>query len=103
MVELLVLATLAFSAFVVIAVLGSVFGMVLWLVFLPFRIIGWLFHGFAWLLAIPFVAVFALVAAVVLGAGMIMFLLPVLPFVLLALFAVWLVRRNQRSAATAAR
>ena len=102
MVELLVLGTLAFAALVVFAVLASVFGLVMWLLFLPFRIIGWLFHGFALLLAIPFVAIFGVVAIVVFGAGMLMFLFPFLPFALLALGAWWLVRRTRRLAATVA-
>ena len=102
MVELLVLGTLAFAALVVFAVLASVFGLVMWLVLLPFRIIGWLFHGFALLLAIPFVAIFGVIAFLVFGAGMLMFLLPFLPFALLALGAWWLVRRSRRPAATVA-
>jgi hypothetical protein len=99
-VELLVLGSLAFAMVVVFAVLASVFGLVLWLVFLPFRILGWLIKGVALLVALPFVAVFGVVAFVALGAGMLMFLLPFLPFALLVLGAWWLVRRTQRSAAS---
>lgn len=102
MVELMVLGTLAFAAIVVFGVLASVFGMVLWLISLPFRIVGWLFHGIAFLFALPFVAVFVVIAMLVLGGAMLMFLVPLLPIVLIALGAWWLVRRNQRSAATAA-
>ncbi len=101
MVELLVLGTLAFAAFVAFAVLASVLGLVVWLVFLPFRIVGWLFHGFALLLALPFVALFGVIAVLVFGAGMLMFLLPFVPIALVALGAWWLVRRTQRSAASA--
>jgi len=95
------LLAFAISAVVVLAVLASVFGMVLWLVFLPFRIFGWLLRGFALLVAIPFVAVFGVVAVAVLGIGALMFMLPFLPLALLALGAVWLVRRNRRSVASA--
>ncbi|MEK7824173.1 MAG: hypothetical protein AAB290_03935 [Candidatus Eisenbacteria bacterium] len=100
MAELLVLGALAFAAVVVFAVLASVFGLVLWLVFLPFRILGWMIKGLALLVALPFVAVFGVVALVALGAGMLMFLLPFLPLALLALGAWWLVRRTRRSAAS---
>lgn len=100
--ELLVLGSLAFAAVVVFAVLASVFGLVLWLVFLPFRIMGWLIKGIALLVALPFVAVFGVVALVALGAGMLMFMLPFLPFALLALSAWWLVRRTRRPAASVA-
>ena len=103
MVELVVLGTLAFAAIVVFGVLASVFGLVMWLVFLPFRIIGWLVQGAAFLLALPFVAIFGVIAFLALGAGLLMFLVPLFPFVLIALGAWWLVRRNQRSAATVTR
>jgi hypothetical protein len=99
-VEFLTLGVLAFAAVVVIAVLASVFGLVMWLVFLPFRLVGWLLHGFAMILALPFVAIFGVVAFLVLGAGVAMFLLPFLPLALLALGAWWLVRRSRRSVAS---
>ena len=102
MVELLILGALAFAAIVVFGVLASVFGVVMWLIFLPFRIIGWLFHAIALLFALPFVAIFGVIAVLVFGAGMLMFLVPFFPIVLVALGAWWLVRRNQRSAATVA-
>ena len=103
MVELLILGALAFSAIVVFGVLASVFGLVMWLIFLPFRIIGWLFSAVAFLFAIPFVAAFGVIALLVFGGAMLMFLVPFLPIVLLVLGAVWLVRRNQRAAAAVAR
>ena len=95
--EFLVLGVLAFSALLVLAVLGSVFGMVMWLLFLPFRIIGWLLHIAGFLLAIPFVLVFGLIALLALGAGVLMFLVPLFPLALLIAGAIWLVRRNRRS------
>lgn len=103
MAEMVILAALAFTALVVFVVLASVFGLVMWLIFLPFRIIGWLFHGIALLFALPFAAFFGLIAALALGAGMLMFLIPLLPIALIALGAWWLVRRNRRSAAAVAR
>ena len=102
MVELVVLVTLAFAAVVVFGVLASVFGLVMWLIFLPFRIMGWLFHGIALLFALPFVAIFGVIAALALGAGMLVFLVPFFPIALIALGAWWLVRRNRRSAASVA-
>lgn len=103
MVELVVLATLAFTAILVFGLLASVFGLVMWLIFLPFRIIGWLLQGVAFLFALPFIAIFGVIAFIALGAGMLMFLIPFLPIALIALGAWWLVRRNQRSAATVTR
>ena len=103
MVEFLILASLALAVIVVFGVVASVFGLVLWLIFLPFRIMGWIFKGFALLLAVPFVAVFGVIAFLVFGAGMLVFLFPLLPIALLAVLAWWLVRRNRQSAATVAR
>lgn len=100
MVELLVFGSLAFAAFVVLSVLASVFGLLAWLISLPFRILGWLFSGTLMLLAVPFVLVFVVLGLVVFSAGVLFFLLPALPIVLLAWGAWWLVKRNQRSAAT---
>jgi len=96
--ELLVLAALAFAAIVVFGVLASVFSIVMGLIALPFRIVGWLLHGALALLAIPFLIVFAIVAVVVFGAGMLFMFVPALPIVALAFLAFWLVRRNQRHA-----
>ncbi len=98
MVEFMVLAALAFTVFIVFSVLASV----LWFVFLPFRILGWVLKGLACLVALPFVAIFGVLAFLVLGAGMLVFFVPFLPFALIALGAWWLVRRNRRATATVA-
>ena len=98
-VELLVLGVLAFAAVVVFAVLLSVLGSVLWLVALPFRILGWALKGLALLIALPFVALFGLLAFVVMGGGMLVFLAPFIPLALIALGASWLVRRSRVAAA----
>lgn len=99
--ELLVLGALAFAAIVVLAVLGSVFGMVMWLVFLPFRVVGWMLRALGVLLALPFVAIFGVIALLALGAGLVMFLVPLLPLALVIAGAIWLVRRNRRAASGA--
>jgi hypothetical protein len=99
-VEILVLGVLALTAVFFFTVLTSVLGMVLWAIFLPFKILGWMLKGAALLLAIPFIAVFGLVAFLVLGAGMLVFFVPFLPFVLIALGAWWLVGRKRGSTAS---
>lgn len=100
MVELLTLGSLAFAAMVVVGVLASVFGTVIWMVFVPFKLLGWMLRGLGLLLFLPVVAIFGVVAVVVLGAGVLMFLLPFLPLALLAAGAWWLVRRVGGSGAT---
>ncbi|MBI1797821.1 MAG: hypothetical protein HY076_08075 [Candidatus Eisenbacteria bacterium] len=101
MIAFMVLAALAFAAVVVFSVLASVFGLVFHLVFLPFRLVAWALKGLALVLVLPFVALFGVIAFVALGAGMLMFLFPVIPFALIALGAWWLVRRRHHPAASA--
>ena len=93
MVEFVALAAVAFTAVVVLTVLASVFSLVVWLVFLPFRVMGWAFKALALVFALPFIALFGILGFVVFGAGMLVFLVPILPFVLIACAAWWLVRR----------
>lgn len=100
MVEFIVFAATALTVVFVLAVVASVFGVVLWAVFLPFRILGWLFQGLLLLLALPFLLLFGVFGFAVFGAGMLLFLLPVVPFVLIALGAWWLVRRRPPSTVT---
>ena len=101
MIELIIMAVLAFAAIVVVSVLGSVFSLVLGLVVLPFRIVGWGLKALAFVLALPFLALFGVIGFAFLGAGMLVFLLPAVPFALIAFAAWWLVRRAApRSRAT---
>jgi hypothetical protein len=94
MVELIVFASLLFTALIVVASLAAAASAVLWVVFLPFRILGWVLHGLAFLLTLPFLIAFGFLAAILGGFGLLLFALPVLPFVLIAWGAWWLVRRR---------
>lgn len=94
MIELFVLAALGFTALIVIGALVSVFSLVGWFLWLPFKIIGWLFRGVALLIALPFV----LLAVVLGGFGMllgvgVLFLPLLLPFAMIGGFLWWLFRR----------
>ena len=100
MVEFIIFAVMALTVLLVCTLLASVFGLVLWMVFLPFRIMGWILQAFALLLMLPIIAVVGLFGFAVVGAGVLMFLLPVIPFVLIALGAWWLVRRKPASTAS---
>lgn len=68
MLELFVLAGLAFTALIVMGVLISVFSVVGWFLWLPFKIIGWLLRGVGLLIALPFI----LLAVVLGGFGMLL-------------------------------
>ena len=95
MIELLVLGALAVGAMVVFCALASVAAMIGWLVWLPFRMIGWMFKGVALLITLPFLLLAGVAAVVFFGFGLVVFFLPLLPFALITLFVVWLMRRRQ--------
>jgi hypothetical protein len=94
------LLAVGLAAFVLIAVLGAIGGLValvLWLVMLPFRILGFAFKLVGALLMLPFL----LLGGLLLGIPLLFaLLLPALPSVLLARLVWWLVRRGDRSTAT---
>jgi hypothetical protein len=99
-IELFVLGALAFAALIVIGTLVSVFSLVGWFLWLPFKIIGWLFKGMAMLIALPFL----LLAAVLGGFGLllsvgVLFIPLLLPFAMIGAFIWWLFRRRTAPAA----
>jgi hypothetical protein len=98
------LLAVGLAAFVVIAVLGAIGGLValvLWLVMLPFRILGFAFKLLGALLMLPFLALGGVLLAVLVGVPLLFtLLLPALPIVLLAWLVWWLVHRGDRSTAT---
>ena len=97
---MLELLAVGLAAFVLIAVLGAIGGLValvLWLVMLPFRILGFAFKLIGALLMLPLLLLGGLLVGVPLLLAV---LLPALPIVLLAWLVWWLVRRGDRSTAT---
>ena len=92
MIELIVVAAVAFAALLVVGVLAAGLS----LIFLPFQILGWIFKGLGLLLFIPLMLVFAFVGVMVFGVGMAFFLVPLVPLVLV----VWLLWRALRRPAT---
>ena len=102
MVELVVFAALAFTALIVVGVLISVFSVVGWFLWLPFKILGWVLKLVAMMFALPFILIACLIGgfAVIMGTGFM--LIPLFPFLLLA-GVVWLLLRGRRPASTQAR
>ena len=88
MIELIVLAALAFAALLVVGALAAGLS----LIFLPFQIMGWIFKGLGLLLFIPLILVFAFVGVMVFGVGLAFFLVPFIPLALV----VWLLWRALR-------
>lgn len=93
-IELLVLGALAFAALVVVGVLLSVFSVVGWFLWLPFRMIGWLFKGIGLLFALPFLMLAGLLGGfgLLLGAGVLF--LPLFPLFLVGGLLWWLFGRR---------
>ena len=101
MVELIVLAALAFAALIVIGVLLSVFSVVGWFLWLPFKIIGWAFRLVGLMFALPFILIACTLGgfALLLGAGFMV--LPLLPLLALGGLGWWLFKDRGRHASQA--
>lgn len=82
---------LGLTTLMIMAVVGLVvagFSLVMWIVLLPFRFLGLVFKGLGLLFALPFMLLFGAIGALIFGLGAFVFLVPFLPFVLLA-FLLW--------------
>ncbi len=99
MIELLVLGCLAVAAVAVIGSLGLVFGLLGFLITLPFRILGAVFHVLGALLSLPFLLIAGVigVGAVAIGliGGLVGLLVPLLPFLLIGAAVYWLFFRRR--------
>lgn len=94
MLELFVVAGLAFAALIVIGVLISVFSVVGWFLWLPFKIIGWALRAVGLLIALPFILIAVLLGGfgMLLGAGVLMF--PLVPLFAIGAFIWWLLHKR---------
>ena len=85
---------LGLAGLLVVGLLGAVVSIVLWAVVLPFKLLGLVFRGIGVLLALPFMLAIGILGAVLFGAGMLVFLIPALPLVLVVTVIWWLMRRR---------
>jgi len=92
--ELVVLAGLAFATLIVVGVLISVFSVVGWFLWLPFKIIGWMLRGVGLLIAFPFILLACLLGGfgILLGAGVL--LVPLFPLAAVGAILWWLFHRR---------
>jgi hypothetical protein len=100
MLELFALGVVLFVGLAVAGVLWAALSLVGWILFLPFKLLGLVFKGFAFLFALPFLLLAGFIGVLCFGAGLLVFMVPVLPFALLAVGAWLLLRRRPRSTAT---
>lgn len=103
--EFFILVPLALAGLLLAAVFAFLFPLLGFVLLLPFRILGWLIGLLGWMLLLPILLVGsvlgigALVVATLVGGTL--FLVPLVPFALLALGIAWLVRRSSHRAAHA--
>ena len=100
MVELVVLAGLAFAALIVVGALLSVFSVVGWFLWLPFKILGWAFRLVGLLVVLPFVLIACFLGGfgVLLSAGVL--LIPLLPVFAICGGLWWLLRPRRPALST---
>ena len=96
MVELVVLAAVAFTALIVVGVLVSVFSVVGWFLWLPFKILGWVLRLVGLLFALPFILIACVLGGFGLLLGTSVMMLPLLPLVALGGLAWWLFRGGRQ-------
>ena len=99
MLGLLVLGVLGIVALAIFGVFAAVIPLVCWVLFLPFKLLGLVFRGFAFLLLLPFILLAVLVGTLVFGAGLLVFFIPALPVIGIALLVWWLMRRHPHATA----
>ena len=94
MFELIVFAGLAFTALIVVGVLISVFSVVGWFLWLPFKIIGWMLRGIGLLIALPFILLACMLGGfgLLLSAGVLV--LPFFPLVAVGAILWWLFHKR---------
>ena len=94
MFELIVFAGLTFAALIVVGVLISVFSVVGWFLWLPFKIIGWFLRGIGLLIALPFILLACMLGGfgMLLGASVLFF--PLLPLAVVGAVLWWLFHRR---------
>jgi hypothetical protein len=101
MLELLVVGFVGLVLLSVFGLLAAVASMLWWAVALPFKLLALAFKAVAAVLALPFLLLFAVLGLGLFGVGLLAFLLPALPLVLIAVL-IWALfrRRERRSSAT---
>lgn len=90
MVEAIIAAGLGFAALVVIGVLISVFSVVGWFLWLPFKILGWGIKLLGLLIAAPFILIALLLGGFGLMLGVGFLIIPLFPLLLLGALAWWI-------------
>jgi hypothetical protein len=97
---MLVLGLVGLAVMAVVGLFAALASLIWWVIALPFKLLAFSFKGLAALLALPFLLLFGLLGVVLFGLGMLAFMLPALPLVLVAALVWALFRRREKSSAT---
>jgi hypothetical protein len=99
--ELIVFAGLAFATLIVVGVLISVFSVVGWFLWLPFKILGWVLRGIGMMIALPFILLALMLGGfgMLLGAGVLV--LPLFPLAAIGALVWWFFHRRPQPASQA--
>lgn len=96
MAELIVVMMVGAVVLAVFGLMGAVLSLLGWVIALPFKLLALTFKGLAAILAVPFMLLFGLIGFVLFGAGILVFLIPAVPFILIALLVVALLRGRDK-------
>lgn len=100
MLEVLALGALAVAGIIIFGVLFSLGSLFLWLITFPFRLLAFVFKGLGVLLALPFILLFGILGVAIFGVGVLIFLTPAVPFLLMVWLVWWLIHRPRRERVT---
>jgi len=101
MFELLVLGFIGLVLIAGFGLLAAIASMIWWVVLLPFKLLAFAFKGLAAVLALPFLILFGVLGFALFGVGLVAFIVPALPLILIvALIVALFRRRDQKSSAT---
>ena len=97
MIEMMIAAAVGFAVLLVVGVLISVFSVVGWFLWLPFKVLGWGLKLIGLLIAAPFILLALLLGGLGMMLGVGVLFLPLAPFLLIGGLAWWLFRRKPSS------
>jgi hypothetical protein len=100
MIELMVVGIVGFTIMAVFGLFAALASVIWWVLLLPFKLFAFAFKGLAALLVLPFMLLFGFLGFLLLGFGMLAFMVPALPFVLIGLLVWAMFRRREKSTAT---
>ena len=102
MLTLLGVGLLVVVGLAALGILAAAATLIGWIIAIPFVILGWVFRLLVAILAVPFALMMALlvgvVPAILVAAGLMFIVAPILPLVIAVGLTIWFLRRGRRPA-----